>query len=153
MEDHGQEHPCLHGDNPTWNPRRLLGTLPGSASMYTNPACATLCLHHYLKEAGTSKEVLLVPESCILSAPGLQEDHRFKSLFLHNLQGSMSYDISMHYRTRNLTMQEIRKYAQMVWEIHVHLARRPGDDARVLGIKTTQETELALEGSKTVTRE
>lgn len=63
--------------------------------------CHPKCLHHYLKEAGTSKEVLLVPESCVLSAPGLQEDHRFKSLFLHNLQGSMSYDITVHYRTKS----------------------------------------------------
>lgn len=39
-------------------------------------------------------------------------------------------------------------YAQMVWEIRACLARRPGDDARVLGVRTTQETDLALEDSE-----
>ncbi|KAL7404872.1 hypothetical protein ABVT39_020166 [Epinephelus coioides] len=50
--------------------------------------------------------------------------------------------------TRHLPMQEIRRYAQIVWEIRVRPAKKPENDARVLGIQAAEDADLALEGSK-----
>ncbi|MED6275465.1 hypothetical protein CHARACLAT_026818 [Characodon lateralis] len=69
-------------------------------------------------------------------APGLEEDHTFKSLFLHNLHVSVQYDVTMHCIMENLSMQEIRRYAQVVWETHVHSNRAGKGKVRVLNIQT-----------------
>ncbi|KAK9539434.1 hypothetical protein VZT92_004542 [Zoarces viviparus] len=82
------------------------------------------------------------------NAPGLEEDQAFKSLFLHNLHDSVRYDVTMHCRTSNLTMPEIRKYAQLAWETRGRPIKRHDDTARVLGIQRSGDPDLALEGNE-----
>ena len=83
------------------------------------------------------------------SAPVFEEDKSFKSLFLHNLHDSVRYDVTMHCRTRKLTMQEIRRYAQLSWETRMRPTRGHDSDVRVLGIQASgNAAELALEGSE-----
>lgn len=82
------------------------------------------------------------------NAPGLEEDHAFKSLFLHNLHECMRYDVTMHCRTGGLTMLEIKKYVQMAWETRMRLTRGLENDARVLGIETSANANLVLEGNQ-----
>ncbi|KAF0037918.1 hypothetical protein F2P81_010792 [Scophthalmus maximus] len=82
------------------------------------------------------------------NAPGLEEDHAFKSLFLHNLHECLRYEVTMHCRTGGLTMQEIKEYAQLAWETHMRPSSGRESDARVLGIETTGNTDLALESNK-----
>lgn len=82
------------------------------------------------------------------NAPGLEEDHAFKSLFLHNLHESVRYDVTMHCRTANLAMQEIRRYAQLAWETRVRPGRATDNSARVLEIRTPGHADLALEGNE-----
>ena len=41
------------------------------------------------------------------NAPGLEEKPAFKLLFLHNLPETVRYGAIVHYRLRNLNMQEI----------------------------------------------
>lgn len=45
-------------------------------------------------------------------------------------------------------MQEIRRYAQMVREIHMRPARRPEGDTVVLGNQVMEDIYLALEGNE-----
>lgn len=45
-------------------------------------------------------------------------------------------------------MQEIRKYAQMVWELRSRQNNKPDHDARVLAIQTTQDTDADAEGNE-----
>ena len=80
------------------------------------------------------------------NAPGLEEDQAFKSLFLHNLHESLRYDVTMHCRTRNLSMAESRRYAQVAWETHVRPSRRSELVPRVLGIQASEN--IDLEGSE-----
>lgn len=80
------------------------------------------------------------------NAPGLEEDQAFKSLFLHNLHESIRYDVTMHCRASNLTMQGIRRYAQLAWETRVRPGRTPDHGARVLEIQAPKHAELTLEG-------
>lgn len=80
------------------------------------------------------------------NAPGIEEDHGFKSLFLHNLHESVRYDVTMHSRNHNLDMQEIRRYAQIAWETRVRTGRLTDHGARVLEIQAPAQPDLTLEG-------
>ncbi|KAF0024923.1 hypothetical protein F2P81_021804 [Scophthalmus maximus] len=84
------------------------------------------------------------------NAPGLEEDHAFKSLFLPNLHECLRYKVTMHCRTGGLTMQEIKKYAQLAWETRMRPSRGRESDARVLGIETSGNADLALEGNEVI---
>lgn len=82
------------------------------------------------------------------NAPGLEEDRSFKSLYLHNLHECVRYDVTMHCRTGNPTMQEIKRYAQVSWETRVRPSRGHEGDARVLGIQASDHADLSLEGNE-----
>ncbi|KAL7383521.1 hypothetical protein ABVT39_012327 [Epinephelus coioides] len=82
------------------------------------------------------------------NAPGLEEEHGFKSMFWHNLHETVRYNVAVYCRTRHLPTQEIRRYAQMVWEIRVRPAKKPESDGRVLGIQAGEDADLALDGSE-----
>ena len=82
------------------------------------------------------------------NAPGLEEETAFRSLFLHNLHESVRYDVTMHCRAGNLTMQEMRRYSQLAWETRTRPGRGPEQDARVLGIQAQPNVDLALEGNE-----
>lgn len=56
----------------------------------------------------------------------------------------VQYDVTMHSRKSDLTMQEIRKYAQLAWEVCV----RTDGKARVLGIQAVEHADLSLEGDE-----
>ncbi|AWP04972.1 Hypothetical protein SMAX5B_022208, partial [Scophthalmus maximus] len=45
-------------------------------------------------------------------------------------------------------MQEIKKYAQLAWETRMRPSRGRESDARVLGIETSGNADLALEGNE-----
>ena len=80
------------------------------------------------------------------NTPGLEEDHIFKCLFLHNLHESLRYNVTMHCRTHGLSMQDTRKYVQLAWETHRHLTEIRECDDRILGIQASENGNLALEG-------
>ncbi|KAL7374388.1 hypothetical protein ABVT39_028159 [Epinephelus coioides] len=121
-------------------------------SLYTDEASATLGAFAILqKKHQPPQEYLRRLRTAYFqgrNAPGLEEDHAFKSLFLHNLHESLRYDVTMHCRTRGLTMQEIKKYAQLAWETCMRPTRGREVDARVLGIQASEDADLALEGSE-----
>ncbi|KAL7372807.1 hypothetical protein ABVT39_022704 [Epinephelus coioides] len=121
-------------------------------SLYTDEASATLGAFAILqKKHEPPREYFRRLRTAYFqgrNAPGLEEDHAFKSLFLHNLHEILRYDITMHCRTRGLTMQEIKKYAQLAWETRMRPTRGREVDARVLGIQASEDADLALEGSE-----
>lgn len=121
-------------------------------SLYTDEASATLGAFAILqKKHEPPREYFRRLRTAYFqgrNAPGLEEDHAFKSLFLHNLHESLRYDVTMHCRTRGLTMQEIKKYAQLAWETRMRPNRGREVDARVLGIQALEDADLALEGSE-----
>ena len=82
------------------------------------------------------------------NAPGLEEDRGFKSLFLHNLHESLRYDVTMYCRTRGLSIQEIKRYAQLAWETRMRPTGTRESDSRVLGIQLSETADLALEGNE-----
>ncbi|KAL7403949.1 hypothetical protein ABVT39_007645 [Epinephelus coioides] len=127
----------------------LCQALRDEYSLFTDPASAAFAITQRKQES--LKEYyrrLRVAYFQGRNAPGLEEEHGFKSLFLHNLHETVRYDVAVYCRTRNLPMQEIRRYAQMVWEIRVRLAKKPESDTRVLGIQAAEDADLALEGNK-----
>ncbi|KAL7407083.1 hypothetical protein ABVT39_002598 [Epinephelus coioides] len=130
----------------------LCQALRDEYSLFTDPASATLGAFAITQRKQESpKEYyrrLRVTYFQGRYAPGLEEEHCFKFLFLHNLHETVRYDVAVYCRTRHLPKQEIRRYAQMVWEIHVRLAKKPESDARVLGIQAAEDTDLALEGNE-----
>ncbi|MEQ2238462.1 hypothetical protein ILYODFUR_033330 [Ilyodon furcidens] len=75
----------------------------------------------------------------------LWQEHAFKSLFLHNLHERVQYDVTMYCRTKTMSMQEIRKYAQMAWETRARPTKGSESEATVLQVQT-ERTSLALEG-------
>ena len=68
------------------------------------------------------------------NAPELEEEPAFKS-FLHNLHETIRYSVIVLCKPRKLNMQEIRKYAQVLWEIHAGPAREPVNNAGVWWLK------------------
>ncbi|KAM3612667.1 uncharacterized protein V6R79_012474 [Siganus canaliculatus] len=79
------------------------------------------------------------------NAPGLEEEPAFKALFLNNLHSDIQWYVSLQCRDRNLSVQEMRRYAQQVWEAKCTPARRPDQEPRVLEVQATGQPGLALE--------
>ncbi|KAI3375545.1 hypothetical protein L3Q82_003873 [Scortum barcoo] len=121
-------------------------------SPYTDPASAALSAFSIAqKKNEPPKEYYRCLRAAYFqgrNAPGLEEERGFKSLFLHNLHEMVRYDVTMHCRTSNLSMQEIRRYAQLAWETRMRPGRGPESGPRVLGIETSVDSELALEGDE-----
>ncbi|XP_060883263.1 uncharacterized protein LOC132954661 [Labrus mixtus] len=60
-------------------------------------------------------------------APGLEENQTFKSIFMHNLHGCVRSDVTLHSRTHQLSMKEIKKFAQVVWQTCLCHVTREGN--------------------------
>lgn len=120
-------------------------------SLYDDPASATLgALSIIQKKLEPPREYyrrLRVAYFQGRNAPGLEEDHTFKSLSVNNLHESIRFDVALFCRSADHNMQEIRKYVQMVWELHSCQNKKPDHDS-VLAIQTTQDADLALKGSE-----
>ncbi|KAL7394959.1 hypothetical protein ABVT39_007745 [Epinephelus coioides] len=84
-----------------------------SDSQEEDPTSATLCAFAITQRKQESPKeyyrCLRVAYFQGHNAPGLEEEHGFKSLFLHNLHETVRYDVAVYYRTRRLAMQEIRR--------------------------------------------
>lgn len=121
-------------------------------SLYPDPAAATRSALAIVQKHNESPRDyyrrLRTAYSQGQNAPGLENDPMFKSLFLSNLHESVRYEVTMHCRANTLTMQEIRKYAQVAWETRRLYDRRCDGDARVLGIEAFETGDLALEGKE-----
>ncbi|CAB1430974.1 unnamed protein product [Pleuronectes platessa] len=79
------------------------------------------------------------------SAPGLEEETAFKSLFLHNLHESVWYDVTMHCRAGDFNLQEMRRYSQLAWETRTRPCKRPEEDTGVMAIQVQPNVDLVLE--------
>uniref|UniRef100_A0A3P8WGU8 Uncharacterized protein n=1 Tax=Cynoglossus semilaevis TaxID=244447 RepID=A0A3P8WGU8_CYNSE len=82
------------------------------------------------------------------SAPGLEEDRGFKSLFLHNLHSSVRNHVTVTCRQGYYSMREIRQLAQMTWETVVRPMDRLDDEPRVFSLQDAGNSLLDLEGSE-----
>uniref|UniRef100_A0A3Q3FFC3 Uncharacterized protein n=1 Tax=Labrus bergylta TaxID=56723 RepID=A0A3Q3FFC3_9LABR len=157
--------------------RAFMGTLPDEVrqyypalcralreeySVYTDSAAATLGAFSVVhKKHEAPREYYRRLRAAYFQgrkAPGLEEDEAFKALFTHNLHDSVRYDVAMHCRDRSLTMQEMKKYAQVAWETRLRPeSRKPESSHSVLEITTPEVNSLALEGDelpcpKTITK-
>ncbi len=121
-------------------------------SPYNDPASATLGAFNIIhKRSEPPREYfrrLRVAYFQGRNAPGLEEEHQFKCLFVNNLHESVRFEVALFCRSGNYPMQEIRKHAQTVWELRNRPGRRAEVDARVLGIQASETADLALEGKE-----
>ncbi|XP_051571559.1 uncharacterized protein LOC127451142 [Myxocyprinus asiaticus] len=144
----------------------FMETLPTGIQNHYSALCKALCEEYslYIDEASATIAAFAITQKrheppreyyrCLRTTyfqgsnePGLEEERAIKSLFLHNLHECVRYDVTMHCRMGNPTMQEIRKYAQLAWETRVRPARGHEGDARALGIQALY-ADLALEGNE-----
>ena len=121
-------------------------------SLYTDEASATLSAMNILQKKNKSPRVyyrrLRTTYFGGCRTPGLEDDRAFKSLFLHNLHESIRYEVTMHRRSHDLSMKEVKKYAQFAWETRRPQTGGRKGDTRVLGIQTSQNDILTLEGKE-----
>lgn len=134
------------------NYRRLCEVLCEEYSPYTDETSATLsAIRIQQKRTEPPREYYRRLRNAYFqgsSEPGLEEDRGFRSLFLHNLHPCVRTHVTLTCKQNRLTMQEIRKMAQMTWETIVRPSDKHDDDARVLGIQSSESAELELEGSE-----
>ncbi|XP_038142832.1 uncharacterized protein LOC119784708 isoform X2 [Cyprinodon tularosa] len=122
----------------------LCQTLREEYSGYRDPALATLEASLVLQgEHETPREYYfrlrqVYFEGC--SSPDIdEEDPTFKALFIQNLHENVRYDVAMHCRIENLSIQETRRYAQLVWEIRLK-SDRFQSKLRVFNLQTKNRT-------------
>ena len=82
------------------------------------------------------------------SAPGLENDRAFKSLFIHNLHPCVRNQVALASRQGKPSMAEIRKNAQMTWETVVRPVDKPDEEPRVLQVQSPAGAPLELEGNE-----
>lgn len=76
------------------------------------------------------------------NAPGLEEEHQFKCLFVNTLHEDICFEVALFCRCANYPMQDIRRHAQTMWELRNRPRRTPEVDARVLGIQAMENPDL-----------
>ena len=80
------------------------------------------------------------------TAPGLEEDRAFKSLFLHNLHPCVRTHVTLMCNQGKCTMQEMKRMAQITWETVVRPTDQSDRDVEVFAIQSSDATDLELEG-------